>query len=138
MYIDIIISRFTQNPKQLLIIDAIGAFITLGLVALIAKYFGTFFGIPFDYFAILAVIALLIFIYSSTCFLTVKEITWQLLLSLAIINFIYCFLILTLIIHLKSEIKPLGLLYFLLEILILLLLIGIEYLVSMKIRKNQL
>lgn len=69
-----IIRRFSENPKKLLIIDAIGAFATLLLLVIIAK---CSFGIPTTYFVVLVVIALLIFIYTSTCFLIAEKVNLE-------------------------------------------------------------
>lgn len=129
-----IIKQFSQNPKQLLIVDSAGALITFVMLLLIGKFFSIQFGLSKTIINILSLAALLIFLYSSTCYLTLRTVRWPVISSVALINSLYCFLTLSLMIYLHSEITLWGILYFSVEIIIIIFLIIIEYKVAIFIK----
>lgn len=80
----------------------------------------------------LSLTALLIFLYSSVFYLTLKTVHWRILLSIAIVKDLYCLLTLALMIYQHSELKLLGILYFSIEIAVIIFLIVIEYKIKQK------
>jgi hypothetical protein len=65
------------------------------------------------------------------CFLGSPK-NWRFYLKIiALANLLYCCLTLGLMIHCRQQIKPLGILYFVLEILVLLILVRLEWKTSL-------
>lgn len=95
-----IIKRFSQHPKQLLIADSEGALVTFSVLLLIIQFGGSKIIINS-----LSLTALLIFLYSSVCYLTLKTIHWRITLSIALVNLFYCLFTFTLMIYQHSELR---------------------------------
>lgn len=100
-----IIKRFSQHPKQLLIADSEGALVTFSVLLLISQFFSIQFGGSKIIINSLSLTALLIFLYSSVCYLTLKTIHWRITLSIALVNLFYCLFTFTLMIYQHSELR---------------------------------
>lgn len=125
-----IIQQSSRNPRQLIRIDAIGAFVTALLLMLIAKNFSLQFGISKAVLSLLSYVALLICCYSAICSLFLKNISSPIMVSIAMINTAYCILSIGLMIYLHKQITLIGIIYFFIEIVIISYLIWIEYKIS--------
>jgi hypothetical protein len=116
----------TLNPRQLFLLDALGALLTAVLLGLVLTNLETIFGMPPEVLYNLSFVALGFFIYSLTCFL-LKIKNWQPFLRfIAILNLLYCCLTAVLVIQLNSKLTVLGILYFVIEIIIVVVLAIIE------------
>lgn len=121
-----------SKPKQLFLIDGLGALTTAGLLFLVLARFESLFGMPKATLHVLSFLALLFSAYSFSCLLIVKR-SWKIFLSLiAIANIIYCLLTSWLIVHHYSQLTRFGLMYFVGEIAIIIFLVYVELKAVMK------
>jgi hypothetical protein len=126
------LNKLLQNPKQIFLIDAMGALLTCLLLILIQTKLQFLFGMPAQTLQILAAIAFVFFGYSTMCFLIFDRIHWKLFLKIiASANLIYGALTLGLLVYNYPITTPIDWVYFLGEIGI------IVYLVSLEIRMIQ-
>lgn len=132
----IIPATFKNNPKLIFLIDALGAFLTtIGLVAII-KLFEDYFGMPRKALYLLAGIAFTLFIYSLSCHFSVKKNWKSFLLVLIFGNLIYVFVSIGLMIKNFDQLTELGLVYFILEKLIILIVVTFEYQAYLQIKNK--
>ena len=120
------IENLATNPKKLMLIDSIGAFISATLLFIILSFFKEEFGLPKNILYLLFGMACLFFIYSICCFYLVDK-RWRIFLSIiAVVNLLYCLLTAILLIIYFNSVTTLGYIYFVLEILIIYCLAYIE------------
>jgi O-antigen/teichoic acid export membrane protein len=117
--------NFIKKPKLLLLIDILGALITTILLLLVVKNFNQFFGVTFSQINTLAIIAFSICSYGAACWVTHKKNWKPILLVLASLNLLYC-LITFLVLNSSANLTIYGNLYFLIEIVIILVLAFFE------------
>lgn len=111
-----------RNPNRLFLIDSVGALLSTILLGFILVRFENIFGMPANALYLLSFIACIFFIYSLLCYL-IKIENWRPYLKIiAIANLLYCCLTLGLIIYLYQKLTIFGLLYFVLEIIIVIIL----------------
>jgi hypothetical protein len=114
------------NPKKLFLIDSIGALLSAILLGLVLARFENIFGMPPKTLYALSFIACIFSIYSFLCFSGKIE-NWRPYLKIiAIANLLYCLLTIGLIIYFYQKLTVLGLIYFVLEIIIITILAMIE------------
>jgi hypothetical protein len=114
------------NPKRLFLIDGFGALSTAALLFFLLAEFEYMFGMPKAILHILSFVAILFSCYSFSCFLIVTQKWKPFLLLIAIANAIYCLLTSGLIIYHYSQLTKLGLMYFIGEIAIIIILVYVE------------
>ncbi len=121
------------EPKNIFLIDGIGALVTFlflfGIGFLVQEYFG----IPKNVLYILAFVALFYAIYSFLCYFFLfdnfgKSLRkWQFFLKIIIIaNSLYCMIIAFLLVLFYQNLTVLGLSYFILEIGVIIILVILE------------
>lgn len=114
------------EPKKLFLIDSLGGLLSAIMLGFVLVRFENTFGMPHQVLYILARLAFIFFIYSLLCFLS-KMRNWRPYLKfIAICNLMYCGLTIGLVIYLYQELTILGLLYFVIEILVITFLAIIE------------
>jgi hypothetical protein len=114
------------NPYKLFLVDGLGAMNSAVMLGLVLARFEKIFGMPTSKLYPLALLALLFSVYSFGCFV-MKPGNWKpYLKAIAIVNLLYCTLTLFLISYLHQKITLLGLAYFMLEIIVITLLAGLE------------
>lgn len=119
------INNLTNQPQSVFLIDALGALLTTISIYLILPQFKNFIGIPIITLDTLALIALLLFSYSTLCYFFIKY-NWRPFLGgIILFNSLYSIVSLYLLIN-TTTIKPLGWLYFIIELIVIALLIVIE------------
>lgn len=124
------------NPRTLFLIDSLGALFSAIAYGFVLTEFETIFGIPRAILITLSCLAFTYFIYSGICYLVNPKI-WQSYLSiLAIANLMHCCLTSYFVFSFFQEMEKLGLLYFIGEILIIIILAFIELRTAFS-RKNQ-
>ena len=110
------------NPYQLFKLDAIGAIVTAFMLGIVLIKFQSFFGIPIEVLRILSIIPCLYFVYSFFCFWQ-KPTNWRPYLKrIAFANLAYCLLTLGLMIFHSESFMLFGYLYFIGEIIIIVVL----------------
>lgn len=115
------------TPKKLFLLDGIGAIATAFTLGVIFPSFEKYFGLPKTVAYLLSAIAVIFAIYSFTCFKVVSNNWKPYLKGIATVNLSYCFLTAGLITHYFSKLSTLAILYFVLELLIIIILAIIEF-----------
>ncbi len=115
-----------ENPKLLFLIDGLGALLSAIMLGVVLVKYQTSFGMPANALYCLAAIAGMFCLYSFYIFLT-KPSRWQrFLMIIAIANLQYCILTAGLVIFMYSKLTNLGVIYFVIEIIIVVLLAVFE------------
>lgn len=128
------LQKILIKPKNIFLLDSFGALLTTVLLYFILRNFNDFFGLSKDVFECLSLIALIFFIYSSSCYFLVGQ-NWKSFLKIiSIFNILYCVLTLGIIIYYYQSISVFGIIYFLGEIIVI---AGIVFL-EIKTIKQQL
>ncbi|WP_299215809.1 hypothetical protein [uncultured Aquimarina sp.] len=124
-----LINTLRRKPKQLFLIDGLGALVTVFFLAVVLTRFQEYIGMPVKMLYFLSAIAFVFAAYSISCyFLNPKK--WQSLLRIiAFANLAYCFITIICIYNFYESLTALGLLYFFLELLIIFGLVAIELMV---------
>ena len=124
------------NPKNIFLLDGLGALLTAFLLSTVFTKFETIFGMPEHILSYLSMIA---FAYASYSLLNyfLKAKSWIIYLKIiAIANLMYCILTITMVINFYQKLTALGLFYFVFEIIIIFSLAIIEYKIISKHIKN--
>ena len=120
------IDRITDNPRRLFLVDGFGAFLTAFFLGVILVKFEAYFGMPQSVLYILSAIACVYGIYSICCSVFIRS-NWRPFLKvIAIANLLYCCLTIGLVIYFYQRLTILGLTYFLLELIVMVVLIIVE------------
>ncbi|AHM62826.1 hypothetical protein D770_22905 [Flammeovirgaceae bacterium 311] len=114
------------EPRKLFLIDSLGGLLSAIMLGLILTRFENTFGMPEEVLYPLAFMACIFFTYSFICFLS-KTANWRPYMKIiAITNLMYCCLTIVLIIYLYQKLTVLGLMYFILEIIVITVLAIVE------------
>lgn len=132
-----ILNYFTQKPKNLFLVDGLGAALTTFYLYFILRHFYEYFGMPTHILAYLSLIGLAFCVYSMTCFFLLKGIWTPFLRLISIGNLIYCVLTMILVYSHFNDLTKLGLIYFLLEITIIVVIAYIELGVATALENNK-
>ena len=123
----LLLEKFRSNPRQLFLIDSLGALVTACLTGFVLARFEGIFGIPPKILYTLSFVALLYAVYSILCF-SGKPTHWRpLLKAIAFANLIYILISVGLVFLYYPQVSVLGLLYFIGEFLVIGILIYIEF-----------
>ena len=117
--------HFVASPRSIFLLDGIGAFVST-LLLLIVGYFDEVFGIPINLLYQLLPIAIFCTLFSLTVYFLYPAKWKRFLLSIGIVNILYCCLTFVSIIFYYDSLTILGVAYFSIEIFIILLLSSIE------------
>lgn len=113
------------NHKNIFLVDAIGALLSLlGLIAI--KLFFDGFGMPLSVVKALIFFPLVYFVFSFCCFIVKPKSQKLPLFTIAFANFLYAVITSILIYQNYTSITTIGLCYFILEIIILLFIVATE------------
>ena len=119
-------NKLILNPKRLFLIDSFGAFLTAFFLFAILRTFNEYFGMPKLTLDFLSIIALAFSVYSFCCFFLVSNNWHPFLRTISIANILYCCLTLGLVIYYYPLLTILGVTYFLIEIIIVVVLVFFE------------
>jgi hypothetical protein len=129
-----IASSLIKNPKQLFMIDGIGALVSATLLGIFLPQFESIFGIPISALYWLAIFPCLFAFYDFYCYFWIKTKVTKYLTGLAAINVMYCVLSIIVAYYHHNSITTFGWLYILMEITVVLLLANLEYSTAKKMR----
>ncbi len=124
-----------SNPKKLFLIDGLGALLTAFFLGVILTRLEDYFGMPPKILYILSLVALMYAIYSMSCHFFISRNWKPYLKGIAIANLMYCCLTIGLVVYFYHRLTGIGVLYFLLEVIVIFVLIGIEIKVLSRITK---
>ena len=114
-----IIKALTLKPKSVFLVDGVGAVLTAFLLITVLKTFNEYFGMPRETLTILSILALILAIYSFSCFAFSDNNSQKLLKPIIVANLTYCILTLGLVVYFYNKLTILDLTYFGGEILII-------------------
>lgn len=127
-----ITAELAARPRQLFLVDGLGALLTVGLLAGLLARFEALFGMPQRVCYVLAGVVVLYAGYSLGCYFFVRN-RWRLFISIvAAANLLYCVVTAALVVSFYQQIRWPGFLYFFLEIFVILLLVRVERMVALK------
>lgn len=110
--------RMRQNPRQLFLIDALGALVSTISLGFVLTNLERFFGMPVPTLHLLATIASVFCVYSFACY-KIQPKQWQRAIRIiAIANILYCCLTFGLLLSLSSVLTFLAWGYFIGEIIL--------------------
>jgi hypothetical protein len=120
------LQNFPNKTKNIFLLDGFGALLTTLLLYFILRNFNDFFGLSKDIFEYLSNIAFAFFLYSISCYFLAKQ-NWKSLLKIiCALNVLYCLLTFGIILYHYENISIFGVIYFLLEILVIALIVFLE------------
>jgi hypothetical protein len=128
------IDYFSDKPRILFLVDGSGAAITTCSLFFVLRHYYEYFGMPANMLIYLSVIGLVYCVYSMLCCFLLKSKYTLYLRIIATGNLLYCVLTMTLLWVYNNLIIPIGLTYFLVEIVIIVLLAYIELSVANSLR----
>ena len=114
------------SPKRIFLIDGIGAFVSAIMLGIVLIRYNDFIGMPKNVLYILAGLAGIFALYSFTNYFQLRRNWKQYLKGIAIANFLYCCLTLGCVLYYWRLLTGLGLLYFILEMIVISLLVVLE------------
>jgi hypothetical protein len=120
------LDKLSNNTKRVFLVDAIGALLSAIFIFIILSYFENQIGIPEKTLIFLIIIAILLSIFSFCCFLIQKNNSKQSLKIISRANILYCILTIITVFAYRHAITRWGLLYFIFEILIIILIVIVE------------
>lgn len=119
--------KLKLNPGRIFLVDSIGAFISaLFLFAILASN-EPYFGMPRMELIFLSLIAFTFCIYSLCCYLFVQSRRKTFLKVIMVANILYCCLTVGLVLYHFPNLTMLGMIYFLVECMLIIGLVGLEY-----------
>lgn len=131
------IDYFSRKPRTLFLVDGLGAALTTFSLYFVLRPYFDYFGMPTNILKYVSIIGLIFCSYSMSCFFLLKDNWSPFLRIIGIGNLLYCILTMTLLYAYFLSLTLLGLTYFIVEILIIVLLIYIEYGVANRLRTEQ-
>ena len=118
--------KLPTNPKKLFFIDGCGAFLSAFLTGIVLVRFEKYIGIPPATLYLLAAFPIMFTIYDWFSYLQSHNKQPQLLRGIAIFNFFYCCLSIGVAFYHYNTLTIIGWIYFLIEILIVMILANWE------------
>ena len=121
------IDKLTSNPKQLFLIDGLGAVLTIFFLVVILAGFEDRFGMPQNILYGLSLVVCVYAIYSFSCYFFLRGKWRPYLKAIAMANLLYCLITIGLVFYFYQSLTILGLLYFFLEVVVIGGLVVIEW-----------
>lgn len=122
----------TVNPKTFFIIDGLGALLSAFLLGVVLVQFESSFGMPKESLYFLAFLPCLFALYDLVCYLKVQKNELLFLRGIAIANLFYCCFSVGFVVKDYAQLTNLGLAYFILELIVVLILASIQLKVSFR------
>lgn len=120
------VNLLRQNPRTLFFMDATGASFSAALLIGCNYLWGLFIGLPEYVIILLMSLAMLFASYSWSCFFWLKNHWRRYIMAIVSANIVYCGLTMGVIFVFYTVISKWAILYFLIEILVIIFLLSIE------------
>ena len=133
-----LVCKLVEKQKIIFLIDSAGAFSTAVLLFAILRPFNHYIGMPKIALSYLSFIAISICSYSAICFLLLKQNPPPFIKGVVIANLLYCAFTIRLIFKYYPLLTKIGIIYFIIEIMIICLLSYVELKVAAEIKENKL
>jgi hypothetical protein len=121
------LNKITSNPKLVFLLDCLGALLSAFLLGVALPSLQSTFGMPSKVLYGLAALAGLFAIYSYWNYRWFKENWRPYLRGIAIVNLLYSCLTAALVIYFRQELTKWGLLYFLQEMVVIIVVVMLEF-----------
>ena len=121
-----LVKYFSQLPRRLFLLDSFGAALTSLSLIIILRFYNDYFGMPASILSYLITVGLIFFSYSTTCFLLLKKNWASFIRLIGLGNLLYSSFSLVLVYYYFNKLTPLGVVYFFLEAIIVVVLAIIE------------
>jgi len=131
-----IINHLAEKTDKLFLIDSLGAFLTAFFLFVIMRPFNEYFGMPKTNLNNLSLTAICFWAYSTTCLVFHKRLSPTFITIIGCANLLYCGWIVLLLIKYYNQLSIIGILYFLIELAIIVCLSLIELKVASEIKKK--
>jgi hypothetical protein len=120
------LSKIINHHYNVFLLDALGAFASLLLLFFLIVPNENFFGLSHSTAIYLSIPILGLLIFSTSCFFS-KPQNWKLLMKFVVFgNLAYCLFTAIIILQNFKELTHLGVLYFLIEVMVIILIVRIE------------
>lgn len=120
------LDKLSDNAKVVFLLDAIGALLSGLFIFIILTYFENQIGIPAKTLIFLIIVAIALSIFSFCCYLFHNKNLKQNLKIISRANILYCILTIFTLFSYRQVITKLGLLYFIFEVFIIILIVKVE------------
>lgn len=114
------------NPKKVFLLDGIGAIVSALFLGVVLVQLEPYIGMPKSILHVLASMALLYAVYSMSCYFFLKSNWSPFLKIIAFANSFHCLVTIYLIFTNYKTLTPLGITYFVVEILIVIAVVLLE------------
>ncbi|MCH2046279.1 MAG: hypothetical protein MK212_19345 [Saprospiraceae bacterium] len=122
------LEKLQASPKNIFIIDALGALLSAFLLGVVLVYYQSYFGIPKTTLYILAIFPCFFALYDAFAYWKHKaQNISQYIKGIALLNFLYCIISLMFAFYHLSLLTILGWLYIIPEMIIILVLASVEW-----------
>lgn len=126
-------TKLEANPKRLFIVDGIGAIVSAIMLGIVLVRLESYIGIPSTTLYILAIIPIFFLFYDFISYRSEDAYIGRRLQGIAIMNLLYCFLSIGFTYYHRESITSLGLVYVVIEILIILYIVVLELKAAAKV-----
>jgi hypothetical protein len=123
---DFIVQKWSIKPKKVFLIDGLGALLSIFLLGFVLPRLDKFIGMPEQTLYLLASLPCLFVTYDVFCFLSKERSTSNFIKTIALANISYCTLSIVAASYHFERLTYLGMTYFTMEIILILLLAIIE------------
>ena len=114
------------NSKNIFLLDGMGALVSAAIMGLLVAQQVSFFGLPSNAAYFLAAFPCVFFVYSIYCYLNLATDWKPYLKMISIANLLYCFISIGVVFYHYAALTNLGLTYFILEIIVILIVVVLE------------
>lgn len=119
--------KFVSNPRMIFVIDGVGAFTSVIMLGVVLIIFNDMIGMPPAFLAALACTAFFMAIYDLSTYHVATRFWRGFLRVIATANVLYSLASIALIIYFFNQLTNLGLIYFVLEVSIILILAMMQF-----------
>jgi len=120
------VTKLSQKPRNLFLIDGVGAILSAFLLGVVLVYFKSYFGIPVNTLYVLAIIPCFFALYDLLCYFLLKKNHKPFIKLTAWLNIAYCGLSLRMAYEHIGQIEILGFIYIIIEVILVLAIAKIE------------
>ena len=130
-------NKRTSNPKKIFFMDGMGGVLSALFLGVVLVRIEERIGMPVPVLYFLASIACVFALYSMCCRFLLTAQHRAFLLAITVANILYCCTTIGLVLYFYDVLTSLGLLYFVLELIVLAAVIAIEIYTLSKMREKE-
>jgi hypothetical protein len=135
--IRLIVDKLIPGTKRIFLIDALGAVLTAFFLGIILAGLKDYFGMPVVILYFLSIVAFFYAAYSFCCYFFISKSWRPYLKAIVVANMVYCCSTIGLVFYFYQILTIPGLIYFLLEVIVMSCLILIELMMIYEITERK-